>query len=83
MVRAETDATAQSLFEDMGWFRNQWPVPFGQGLPKLLVGSPDTLWWRIEPTARTLPIEERSLLIPQGDHDRAKSSGRSSHLRRR
>ena len=75
MVCAETDAKAQALFEDMHWFWNQWSVPFGQGLPELLVGSPDTLCRRIEQAARAVPIEECFLLIPQGIHDRGQILG--------
>ena len=71
MVCARTDAEAQALAEDMRWFWNQWSVPFGQGLPEMLVGSPaDTLCRRIEQAARAVPIEECFLLIPQGIHDR-------------
>ena len=75
MVCARTDAEAQALFEDMHWFWNQWSVPFGQGLPELLVGSPDTLCRRIEQAARAVPIEECFLLIPQGIHDQGQILG--------
>ncbi|MEM9624148.1 MAG: LLM class flavin-dependent oxidoreductase, partial [Pseudomonadota bacterium] len=43
MICAETDAKAQKLFEDWQWFWETWATPFGQGMPGLLVGSPDTL----------------------------------------
>ena len=75
MVCAKTDAQAQALAEDMRWFWNQWSVPFGQGLPELLIGSPDTLSRRIEEAARAVPIEECFLLIPQGIHDREQILG--------
>ena len=68
MVCAETDARAQALFEDMQWFWDTWATPFGQGVPELLVGSPDTLNKRIERIARAVPIEEAFLLIPAGIH---------------
>ena len=68
MVCAETDARAQALFEDMQWFWDTWATPFGQGLPELLVGSPDTLNRRIERIARAVPVEEAFLLIPAGIH---------------
>lgn len=70
MVCAKTDEEAQALADEMRWFWNQWAVPFGQGMPELLVGSPDTLCRRIEEAARTVPIEECFLLIPQGVHER-------------
>jgi alkanesulfonate monooxygenase SsuD/methylene tetrahydromethanopterin reductase-like flavin-dependent oxidoreductase (luciferase family) len=40
---APTDAQAWQEFEDMAWFWKTWPTPFGQGMPALLVGSPDTI----------------------------------------
>ena len=68
MICAETDAKAQALFEDMQWFWDTWATPFGQGVPELLVGSPDTLNKRIERISRTVPIDEAFLLIPAGIH---------------
>ncbi|MEM8767664.1 MAG: LLM class flavin-dependent oxidoreductase [Pseudomonadota bacterium] len=67
-ICAETDAKAQALFEDMAWFWDTWATPFGQGLPEVLVGSPDTLNRRIEEVAKAVPIDEAYLLIPQGLH---------------
>ena len=40
--------------------------PFGQGVPELLVGSPDTLNRRIEAVGKAIPLNEIFLLIPQG-----------------
>ena len=68
MICAETDAKAQALFEDMQWFWDTWATPFGQGLPELLVGSPDTLNKRIERISKAVPIDEAFLLIPAGIH---------------
>ena len=68
MICAETDAKAQALFEDMQWFWDTWATPFGQGLPELLVGSPDTLNKRIERISNAVPIDEAFLLIPAGIH---------------
>ena len=68
MVCAETDARAQALFEDMQWFWDTWATPFGQGLPELLVGSPDTLNKHIERISKAVPIDEAFLLIPAGIH---------------
>ena len=68
MICAETDAQAQALFEDMRWFWDTWATPFGQGMPELLVGSPDTLNRRIERVANAVPIDEAFLLIPAGIH---------------
>jgi alkanesulfonate monooxygenase SsuD/methylene tetrahydromethanopterin reductase-like flavin-dependent oxidoreductase (luciferase family) len=68
MICAETDAKAAALYEDMAWFWKTWATPFGQGLPELLVGSPDTLNKRIEEIAGAVPIDEAFLLIPQGLH---------------
>ena len=66
MICAETDAKAQELYEDMAWFWKTWSTPFGQGLPELLVGSPDTLNREIERVGKSVPINEAILLIPQG-----------------
>lgn len=66
MICAETDAKAQQLYEDMAWFWKTWSTPFGQGLPELLVGSPDTLNKEIERIGKSVPIDEAILLIPQG-----------------
>ena len=68
MVCAETDAKAQAQFEDMQWFWDTWATPFGQGVPELLVGSPDTLNKRIERISKAVPIDEAFLLIPAGIH---------------
>ena len=68
MVCAETDAKAQALYEDMAWFWKTWATPFGQGVPELLVGSPDTLNKRIDEISKAVPIKEAFLLIPQGLH---------------
>ena len=65
MICAETDAKAQQLYEDMAWFWKTWSTPFGQGLPELLVGSPDTLNKEIERIGKSVPIDEAILLIPQ------------------
>ena len=70
MICAETDEKAQAWAEDMRWFWNAWSTPFGQGLPELLIGSPDTLTRRIEEASGAVPIEETFLLIPQGLHTR-------------
>ena len=70
MICAQTDAKAWALFEDMKWFWEQRAIPFGQGFPELLVGSPDTLNKRIEKVAKAVPIDESYLLIPQGLHER-------------
>jgi len=67
-ICAKTDAQAQRLFEDMAWFWETWATPFGQGMPELLVGSPDTLNRRIEQVSKAVPIDEAYLLIPQGLH---------------
>lgn len=67
-ICAKTDAEAQRLFEDMAWFWKTWATPFGQGMPELLIGSPETLNRRIEEVSRTVPVEEAYLLIPQGLH---------------
>ncbi len=68
MICAETDAKAQQLFEDWAWFWNSWATPFGQGMPSVLVGSPDTLNRQIETVSKAVPIKEAFLLFPQGLH---------------
>ena len=68
MVCAETDSKAWALFEDMKWFWDNWATPFGQGMPELLVGSPDTLNKQIDSINKTVPIKESFLLIPAGLH---------------
>ena len=67
-ICAETDAKAQALYRDMEWFWKTWASPFGQGMPELLVGSPDTLCKRIEKVSKAVPVDEAFLLIPQGIH---------------
>ena len=68
MICAETDAKAQALFADMEWFWKTWATPFGQGMPELLIGSPDTIKQRIDRVAKCVPVEEAFLLIPAGLH---------------
>jgi alkanesulfonate monooxygenase SsuD/methylene tetrahydromethanopterin reductase-like flavin-dependent oxidoreductase (luciferase family) len=68
MICAETDAEAQAQMEDVNWFWNSWPMQFGQGMPSLLVGSPDTISRQIEAAAEAVDIDETFLLIPQGIH---------------
>ena len=68
MVCAETDEKAWKLFEDFEWFWKNWSVPFGQKMPGLLVGSPDTLNQKIDTIAQAVPIDEAFLLVPQGIH---------------
>jgi alkanesulfonate monooxygenase SsuD/methylene tetrahydromethanopterin reductase-like flavin-dependent oxidoreductase (luciferase family) len=68
MICAETDAKAQQLFEDWAWFWKTWATPFGQGMPSVLVGSPDTLNKQIETVSQAVPIDEAFLLFPQGLH---------------
>ena len=68
MVCAKTDAEAQRQFGAMQWFWETWAVPFGQGMPELLVGSPDTINQRIERIAAAVDIDEAFLLIPAGLH---------------
>ena len=52
----------------MQWFWKTWATPFGQGMPEVLVGSPDTLNKRIDAVSKAVPIDEAYLLIPQGLH---------------
>jgi alkanesulfonate monooxygenase SsuD/methylene tetrahydromethanopterin reductase-like flavin-dependent oxidoreductase (luciferase family) len=70
MICAPTDAQAQAWLNDMRWFWDTWSMPFGQGLPELLVGSPDTISRRLDQVLSILPQDEVVLLIPQGIHDR-------------
>jgi alkanesulfonate monooxygenase SsuD/methylene tetrahydromethanopterin reductase-like flavin-dependent oxidoreductase (luciferase family) len=66
-------AKARAAAEDMLWFWDSWSKPFGQDYPELLIGDPDTVSRRIEEAARTIPINECFLLLPQGIHDRDRS----------
>ena len=70
MICAPTDAEAQSLCEDVKWLWEEWFVPFGQGHPEYLIGSPDTISRRIEEASSHVPFRECFLLIPQGLHTR-------------
>ncbi len=70
MICAESDAEAHAQFADVKWFWDKWPEQFGQSMPKLLIGSPDTLCREIENAANAVPINECFLLIPQGLHTR-------------
>ena len=70
MICAPTDEEAHALLEDVKWMWEEWFVPFGQGHPEYLVGSPDTISRRIEEASGRFPINECFLLIPQGLHNR-------------
>ena len=70
MICHSSAATAREWLTDPMWLWDEWFTPFGQGHPELLVGDPDTISQRIEQAARTFPINECFLLIPQGIHDR-------------
>ena len=70
MICAPTDAEAQAQAQDMKWFWSQWSEQFDQGLPLMLVGSPDTISRQIESALARIPVKECFLLIPQGLHDR-------------
>ncbi|WP_119418198.1 LLM class flavin-dependent oxidoreductase [Desertibaculum subflavum] len=68
-ICAPTDAQAKEWLQDMLWFWNSWAVPFGQGLPELLVGSPDTISRRLDEVKQRFPDQDEVvLLIPQGIH---------------
>lgn len=70
-ICAPTDAQAKEWLQDMLWFWNSWAVPFGQGLPELLVGSPDTISRRLDEVKQRFPDQDEVfLLIPQGIHGR-------------
>lgn len=69
MICARTEDEAQRLATDMKWLWETWAMPFGQPYPELLFGTPDTLSRRIEAAARTVPINEMFLIIPQGLHE--------------
>ena len=70
-VCAPTDAQAQEWAKDMMWFWQSWATPFGQGVPELLIGSPDTISRRLDEVKRRLPEQDEVvLLIPLGLHDR-------------
>ncbi len=66
MICAPTDAEAQRQAEDYLWFWDRWSIPFGNPLPKLLVGSPDTLSKMIEEADTKLTVKDCFLLLPQG-----------------
>ena len=63
------------MMEDMHWFWKQWPIQFGQGLPQLLVGSPDTISRQIEHAQAHIPINDCFMLLPQGIHSRDQIMG--------
>ena len=66
MICAPTDAEAQAMYEDMLWMWKTWMEPFGQGVPELLIGSPETLKRRIEEVSKKIPLDEVFFLLPQG-----------------
>ena len=70
MICAPTDADAEAQMVDMQWFWDNWPAQFGQPMPELLVGSPDTLCRKIEAARQAFNPKETFLLIPQGIHTR-------------
>ena len=71
-ICAPTDAEAQEWAKDMMWFWQNWATPFGQGMPELLIGSPDTISRRLDQVKQALPDQDEVvLLIPQGLHERS------------
>ena len=66
MVCAPTDAEASAWAEDVLWFWDNWSLPFGQGRPKLLFGSPDTITRMIEEASGRFAVEDTFLIVPQG-----------------
>jgi alkanesulfonate monooxygenase SsuD/methylene tetrahydromethanopterin reductase-like flavin-dependent oxidoreductase (luciferase family) len=72
MICAPTDAQAQEWAQDMLWFWENWALPFGQGVPKLLVGSPDTITRQIEEANEQFTVNDWFGLIPQGLHEPSK-----------
>lgn len=68
VICAPTDAQAQEQFADMEWFWNSWSVPFGNPMPELLVGSPDTITAKIEAARKRFNPQETFMIIPQGIH---------------
>ncbi|MDH4148000.1 MAG: LLM class flavin-dependent oxidoreductase [Acidimicrobiia bacterium] len=66
MVCAPTDAEAHALAEDMNWMWETWSIPFGNGFPTPLIGSPDTISRRIEAAQGRFNPQELFLIIPQG-----------------
>ena len=68
VICAPTDAEAQRHMEDMTWFWNTWSVPFGNPMPELLVGSPDTISAKIEAAQTRFNPQETFMIIPQGIH---------------
>ncbi|MDH3684157.1 MAG: LLM class flavin-dependent oxidoreductase, partial [Acidimicrobiia bacterium] len=68
VICAPTDAEAQAQMEDMTWFWERWSVPFGNPMPELLVGSPDTISAKIEAAQRRFNPGEAFMIVPQGVH---------------
>jgi alkanesulfonate monooxygenase SsuD/methylene tetrahydromethanopterin reductase-like flavin-dependent oxidoreductase (luciferase family) len=66
LLCAPTDSEAQAQFEDMEWFWNAWSIPFGNLMPELLVGSPDTISAKIEAARHRFGPTEAVMIIPQG-----------------
>ena len=71
-ICAPTDSEAQEWLQDMLWFWDAWAVPFGQGRPEFLVGSPDTISRRLDEVLSHAPQDEVFLLLPQGLHERGR-----------
>jgi alkanesulfonate monooxygenase SsuD/methylene tetrahydromethanopterin reductase-like flavin-dependent oxidoreductase (luciferase family) len=69
MVCAPTDAQAREWVQDMLWLWDTWSLPFGQGGPMLLVGSPDTITRQIESATEQFAVNDLFALIPQGIHE--------------
>src|SRR5262249_39798114 len=73
-ICAPTEALAQEWAKDMLWFWQSWATPFGQGMPELLIGSPDTISRRLEQAKQALPDQDEGVLpIPQGLHERPRT----------
>lgn len=72
LVLAGTKSQAEAWAEDCAWMWQAWSTPFGQDMPPMLVGDPDTVTRMIEDAARHVPFREVFLLFGQGVLDRDK-----------
>ncbi|GIX49308.1 MAG: alkane 1-monooxygenase [Candidatus Tectimicrobiota bacterium] len=72
LVLAPTQAEAKAWAEDCLWFWETWSMPFGQGLPALLIGDPDTVSRAIEEALRHVKFNEAFFLFGQGVLERDK-----------
>jgi len=69
---AESKSEAEAWAEDCLWYWKTWYVPYGRGIPPMLVGDADTISRKLENVSRHVKSNEVFLQFGQGILDRDK-----------